>query len=430
MRILNIALGLLLASNAMAEAKGLSDIYQLAVANDPSLRAQIATRDASEALGNQIRGAQGLSVSASASVKGTQNLKSDDHYGTGTLSLTLSVPLYDRGLSSSIDSQDAEVRQADATLAAYRQSHILSVTKAYFAVLSSEQDLLASRAEVEAFERQLEQASERLIVGIGTRVDVDQARARLDLSQVGLISAEVALDISRSDLEKLVDAPILDLSDLEAGFTAGLHRPLDGNWETLVDSHPDVIAEREAYQSALADLDEARAETTPTLALSSSFSISDTSGSNTAATNTSARSNVLSLTLSAPIYTNGVAPAKVDFAEAGVVKAEADLLRVRRKVLASMRETYRNLEASARTVEARQLAIVSAASRVEATEAAYAVGSGDIVELLNSKKDLFAAERDFAKARHTHVIRQLQLDRAVGDLSESAIVRIDQALTQ
>ena len=430
MRILSIALGLVLVGNAMAEPRGLSDIYQLAVANDPSLRAQMAVRDASEALGNQIRGAQGLSASASVSVKGTQNLKSDDDYGTGTLSLTLSVPLYDRGLSASIDSQDAAVRQADATLAAYRQSHIVSVTRTYFAVLSSEQDLLASKAEVEAFERQLEQASERLIVGIGTRVDVDQARARLDLSKVGLIGAEVALDTSRSDLEKLVDAPILSLLDLGDGFKADVHRPRNGNWEMLVDSHPYVIAEREAYQSALADLDEARAETAPTLALSSTFSMSDTSGSNTTATNTSARSNALSLTLSAPIYTNGVATAKGDVAKAGVVKAEADLLRVRREVLASMQETYRNLEASARTVEARQLAIISAASRVEATEAAYGVGSGDIVELLNSKKDLFAAERDFAKARHTHVVRQLQFDRAVGDLSESAIARIDQSLTQ
>ena len=430
MRILSIALGLVLVGNAMAEPRGLSDIYQLAVANDPSLRAQMAVRDASEALGNQIRGAQGLSASASVSVKGTQNLKSDDDYGTGTLSLTLSVPLYDRGLSASIDSQDAAVRQADATLAAYRQSHIVSVTRTYFAVLSSEQDLLASKAEVEAFERQLEQVSERLMVGIGTRVDVDQARARLDLSKVGLIGAEVALDTSRSDLEKLVDAPILSLLDLGDGFKADVHRPRNGNWEMLVDSHPYVIAEREAYQSALADLDEARAETAPTLALSSTFSMSDTSGSNTTATNTSARSNALSLTLSAPIYTNGVATAKGDVAKAGVVKAEADLLRVRREVLASMQETYRNLEASARTVEARQLAIISAASRVEATEAAYAVGSGDIVELLNSKKDLFAAERDFAKARHTHVVRQLQFDRAVGDLSESAIARIDQSLTQ
>ncbi|MGB0359120.1 MAG: TolC family protein, partial [Litorivicinaceae bacterium] len=109
---------------------------------------------------------------------------------------------------------------------------------------------------------------------------------------------------------------------------------------------------------------------------------------------------------------------------------ESRLEESRREVRRDVTITSRNLEASARTVEARRLAIVSAASRVEATEAAYAVGSGDIVEVLNAKKDLFAAERDFAKARHTHVIRQLEFDQAIGDLSESAITRIDQYLVQ
>lgn len=430
MRILSIALGLVLAGNAMGESKGLAEIYDLAVANDPALQAQIAVRDGSEALGDQIRGARGVSASASASAKGTQNLKSDDEYETGTLSLTLNLPLYDRGLDASIESQNAAVRQANASLAAYRQAHIISVTDRYFAVLSAEQDLLASRAEVEAFERQLEQATERLNVGIGTRVDVDQARAQLDLSQVGVISAEVALDTAKSNLEQLIGMPLHDLSDLDKSFVADVHRSLDRNLDILVDKHPDVMTQHEAYQSAVADLDEARSETTPTLALSSTFSMSDTSGSNTAATNASARSNVLNLTLSAPIYTNGVASAKIAVAKAGVVKAEADLLKAQREVRATMQTAYRNLEASARTVEARRLAIVSAASRVEATEAAYAVGSGDIVEVLNAKKDLFAAERDFAKARHTHVIRQLEFDQALGDLSESAVVRIDQHLIQ
>lgn len=419
MRMIAIALGLVLAGNAMAESKGLSDIYNLAVANDPALRAQIATRDASQALGEQVRGARGLSATGSLSAKETQNFKADDNYETGTLSVTLSLPLYDRGLTASIDSQDAATREADAALAAYRQTHIVSVTNAYFAVLSADQDLLAAKAEVEAFERQLEQASERLTVGIGTRVDVDQARARLDLSQVGLISAEVALETAKSDLRQLVDVPVSDLADLVENFSAEVHRSLDGDLDRLADNHPQVIAEQEAYRSAVADLDEARAETTPSLDLSSKFSMSDSS-----------RSNVLSLTLSAPIYTNGVASAKVAVAQAGVVKAEANLLKARRQVLGSMQEAYRNLEASARTVEARRLAIVSAASRVEATEAAYAVGSGDIVEVLNAKKDLFAAERDFAKARYTHVTRQLEFDQAIGDLSESAIARIDQQLIQ
>ena len=152
-----------------------------------------------------------------------------------------------------------------------------------------------------------------------------------------------------------------------------------------VDKHPDVVSEQESYQSALAELDEARSETIPTLAVSSTFSVSDTSGSDTAATNASARSNVLSLTLSAPIYTNGVAAAKFDVAKASVVRAEANLAKARREVRGGMQKAFRNLGASARTVEARRLAIVSAASRVEATEAAYAVGSGDIVEVLNAK---------------------------------------------
>ncbi|MFZ9022115.1 MAG: TolC family protein [Litorivicinaceae bacterium] len=419
MRMIAIALGLVLAGNAMAESKGLSDIYNLAVANDPALRAQMATRDASQALGEQVRGARGLSATGSLSAKETQNFKADDNYETGTLSVTLSLPLYDRGLTASIDSQDAATREADAALAAYRQTHIVSVTNAYFAVLSADQDLLAAKAEVEAFERQLEQASERLTVGIGTRVDVDQARARLDLSQVGLISAEVALETAKSDLRQLVDVPVSDLADLVENFSAEVHRSLNGNLDRLADNHPEEITEQEAYRSAVADLDEARAETTPSLDLLSKFSMSDSS-----------RSNVLSLTLSAPIYTNGVASAKVAVAQAGVVKAEANLLKARRQVLGSMQEAYRNLEASARTVEARRLAIVSAASRVEATEAAYAVGSGDIVEVLNAKKDLFAAERDFAKARYTHVTRQLEFDQAIGDLSESAIARIDQQLIQ
>ena len=430
MRILIVAAGLIVASSAIAEPQGLSEIYDLAVDNDPALRSQLATRDLANALSEQVRGGRGLSADLSISAKQTQNLKIDDDYARGTLSVTLSLPLINSGLDASIESQDAAAREADVTLAAYRQSHIVSVANTYFSVLSAEQDLAASLAEVEAFERQLEQAAERLSVGIGTRVDVDQARARLDLTKVGLISAEVARETANFDLQRLVGAPIVKLADLSEKFVADINRELRKDLNALVDVHPNVVIKFEAYRRALADLDEARAESSPSLALSSIFSVSDASGGNTSSTSTSARSNVLALTWSAPIYTNGVAGAKVKVAQFGVIRSEANLLKARREVLTAMQVAYRNLEASVRLIEARRLAIVSAASRVEATEAAYAVGSGDIVELLNAKKDLFATERDFAKARHRHVIQQLQFDLAIGDLSESSVARIDRNLIQ
>ena len=426
MRIFVTVAGLILASSAIGQSQGLSEIYKLAVDNDPALRSQLATRDLAYARSEQVSGARGLSADLSISAKQTQNLKIDNDYTMGTLSVILSLPLINYSLNASIDSQDAAAREADATLTAYRQSHIVSVADKYFSVLSAEQDLAASLAEVEAFERQLEQASERLSVGIGTRVDVDQARARLDLTQVGLIGAEVSWETANLELQRLVGAPIEKLADLSGKFVVDVNRELGKDLNALVDVHPDVVIKFEAYRRALAALDEAQSENKPSLALSSIFSVSDASGGNAP----SARSNVLALTLSAPIYTNGVAGARVKVAQFGVIRAEANLLKARREVSTAMQVAYRNLEANMRTIEARRLAIVSAASRVEATEAAYAVGSGDIVEVLNSKKDLFATERDFAKTRYTQVIRQFQFDQAIGDLSESSITRINDVLVQ
>lgn len=427
MRRILFAFGLTLAGSVTADAPGLSDIYDLSVANDPAVRSQVATRDAAASARDAVAATQGVSVDSEIKGAYTESYSGDDDYQTGSLSVTVSLPLFNSELSASIDAQNASARAADATLTGFRQSHIVTVSERYFAVLSAGQDLLAAEAEVTAFERQLEQATERLNVGIGTRVDVDQARAQLDLSKVGLISAEVALQTAQSNLAQLVGVEIDALADLSGDFEATVHRQLETSIQDRMEQHPDVLAKEAAYQSARADLRQARAETTPSLAVSSRFAMSDNSGSNVVS-NATSRSNVVSLTLSAPLFTNGATDASVARAEAQLIQAEAELETVRRRVQTNIQVATGNLAASARTVEARELAIVSAASRVEATEAAYAVGSGDIVEVLNAQKDLIAAERDLQKARHTHVIRQLEFDEALGDLSEAAIARVDQYL--
>lgn len=428
MRQILCVFGLTLAGSVMADTPGLSEIYNLSVANDPAVRLQVATRDAAASARDEVEATRGISVDSEISGSYTESYSGDDDYQTGSLAVTVSVPLLNTELDASIDAQSASARAADATLTGFRQSHIITVSERYFAVLSAEQDLLAAEAEVTAFERQLEQATERLNVGIGTRVDVDQARAQLDLSQVGLISAEVALRTAQSNLAQLVGVDINGVETLSRDFEATVHRQLQTSLDQHIEQHPDVLAKVAAFQSARADLRVARAETTPSLALSSRFAMSDSSGSNNPLTNATSRSNVVSLTLSAPIYTNGSADASIARAEAQLIQAEADLETVRRRVQTNIQVATGNLTASARTVEARELAIVSATSRVEATEAAYEVGSGDIIEVLNAQKDLIAAERDLQKARHTHVIRQLEFDEALGDLSEAAIARVDQYL--
>ena len=167
-----------------------------------------------------------------------------------------------------------------------------------------------------------------------------------------------------------------------------------------------VSNETKEAEHLQAFLDEAKAVDGPDVSVSSVFSLSDTWGSSSATATT--RSNALSLTLNAPIWSNGVNAARIEVAMAAVDSARASLESETRKARRDIEVAIQELRASSRTVDARLLSIRSAASRVEATEAAYSVGSGDIVEVLNAK--------------------ELRLDQAMGDLSESRLVELESVL--
>lgn len=424
MRFTVLACALTLTTSALAETRTLSEIYDLALANDPALRIEHAIRNSAEASKDAAEASRWLTASATLTRSETDNALTNNELSSESASVTLSMPVFDRPIFKAIERARAGVRAADAGLLAFRQTHIVTVSKAYFDVLSAERDLQAAMAEVEAVTKQLEQATERLAVGIGTRVDVDQARAQLDLSKVGVISAEVAVETARADLGRMIGQEPEILAQLSEAYPAAMQPDLRFDIEQAVARHPLVIEQSETYRSALAEVAEARGERWPSVSLSSTYTVQETESVR------DTDRNVVSLSLSVPLFKSGGYDAAIARAEASLMRQEATLDQVRREVSRNIRIAYQELEASARTVEARSLAIVSAASRLEATEAAYSVGSGDIVEVLNAQKDMIAAERDLAKARHTHVIRQLQFDQALGDLSEVAVTRLDSALVQ
>jgi len=429
MRFTALAFALTVSGSVWAETKTLSEIYDLALANDPALRVQQAIQRGAEASKDLAESSRWLTASASLSRSETDNALSNEDFSSDSASVTLSMPVFDRSISKAIESARAGARAADAGLLAFRQAHIVTVSSAYFNVLSAERDLSAAEAEVEAVSKQLEQATERLAVGIGTRVDVDQARAQLDLSKVGVISAEVTLATARADLSRMIGQQPEALAQLAESYPAALQPDLKFELDRAVSRHPSVIEQEETFRSALAEVAEARGERWPSLSLSSTYTVTDKNGASTG-NGLTAQGNVISLSLSVPLFKSGGYDAAIAVAEATLMREEASLDQVRREVARNIQIAYQELEASARTVEARSLAIVSAASRLEATEAAYSVGSGDIVEVLNAQKDMIAAERDLAKARHTHVIRQLQFDQSLGELSETAVTRLDSVLVQ
>ena len=79
--------------------------------------------------------------------------------------------------------------------------------------------------------------------------------------------------------------------------------------------------------------------------------------------------------------------------------------------------------------QARQQAIVSNRSALEATRAGYEVGTRNIVDVLNAEQNLYNAIANYAEARYDYVVNLLSLRQQAGRLDVEAIEEVNAWLT-
>jgi outer membrane protein len=98
--------------------------------------------------------------------------------------------------------------------------------------------------------------------------------------------------------------------------------------------------------------------------------------------------------------------------------AQDQVVAAERNAISSTRTAYLNVAANSYQVDARKQAVKSNESALAATQAGYEVGTRNIVDVLLTESNLFAAKRDYANARYDYVINTLKLKAASGQLSE------------
>jgi outer membrane protein len=96
-----------------------------------------------------------------------------------------------------------------------------------------------------------------------------------------------------------------------------------------------------------------------------------------------------------------------------------------RAVTQRARSSYLSATTGVATVDARQQAIISAQSSLDATQAGYEVGTRNIVDVLNAQQALFRAQSNFSNARFDYIISLLVLKQVAGSLSPEDIQRLN-----
>ncbi|MBT2773230.1 TolC family outer membrane protein [Halomonas sp. ISL-60] len=378
---------------------------------------------------NQQYESQGSSQAGAGAGAGAGNVSAgDDRYNTASLTLEATQALYDEVTRRQVSQAERQIDQQVYLLAATEQQLLIDVASAYFDILRAYEVLEARLAQERAIGRQLEQAGEQFEVGLIAITEVEEARATFDQSRADRIAAESNLQVAFEALEQLTGQRYASIEALGDSMPIALPEPSSRDYwvEQALELNPQVLAQQAAIEVSRSGVDIARAGRLPTLQAFGNYQYGDSDIDGTTGNDSSSQ---VGISANLPIYTGGSTSASIRQGTYQLESSQYDFESQRRSSIQQVRSLYTQVSNDVETVEARQQAIVSNRSALEATRAGYEVGTRNIVDVLNAEQNLYNAIANYAEARYDYVVNLLSLRQQAGRLDVDAIEEVNAWLT-
>lgn len=424
-----LLLPLFLSGPALAE--DLLELYRLAESGDPVLRGAQASFAAVREGETQSQARLRPNIDLGASTTRTQqdvSTAGDFDYTTNAYALSLRQALYRRDYLAQLKQSQARTRQAEAELNSARQGLVLRLSQRYFDALAASDNLRFAEAEKNAIQRQLDQTKQRFEVGLVAITDVHEAQAAYDLSTAAEIAARNQLEVAHQALSEVTGIPVQSLKPLIENMPLLAPDPADSaQWvNSALENNFQILAAQAAVETARQQLDLQRAGRKPTVDLVASHSYTDSSGGIFGSR--SITDDSIGVQLNVPLYQGGGLSARVREARQQLTRAQEALEQQRRQTQRETSSAYLTVLADISRVQALKQAVVSSESAFKTIEAGYDVGTRTTVDVLNARRELYRAQRDYARARYDYVIATLQLKQASGMLSVKDVEQINALL--
>lgn len=419
-----------------ASADDLVEIYNLAKDNDPTLLSSAATRDAAFEAITSSRATLLPQINLTAGYNINRSNKDSRESDALTAGVGLSQELYNRSSWITLDIAEKNARAQDSIYAANQQALILRVSQAYFEVLRAQDNLVFVQAEKAAVGRQLEQTKQRFEVGLSAITDVHDAQAQFDAVLADEVLAENNLVNSYEALREITGQEHANLSVLDTDrFSASKSADsINVLLQQAEDKNLSLLASRISQDVARDNISLANSGHLPSITLDTGYNFGNESNSNSPSVIGNAGDDYTSndfnigVNLVVPLYTGGNITSQSKQAEYAYVAASQDLEATYRSVVKDVRAFNNNITASIGALRAYEQSVISAQSALEATEAGFDVGTRTIVDVLDSTRRLYDANRNLSDARYNYILSELQLRQAVGTLSEQDILDVNAGL--
>lgn len=435
---LSILLGL--SASSLAGADSLLDVYNIAKQNDAQVLAAAAARDAGQEALPQARSALLPQINANAAYDlqvqdshGTAAFRGqtggiDSHQKDGNQTLTLDITqqIYHHDTWIALSQAEKSVKRADLEYDAAKQALIVRVAQAYFDTLFAEDNVVYNRSNKEAIGRQLEQTKQRFNVGLIAITDVHEAQARYDQATSDEIVAKNQLDTANEALREITARYHDSLAKLSGEVPMASPTPaLVDDWiKFSEEQNPSLNAQKLATEIARDEVKRRSAGHLPYADLTARFS----DGTASKDSDYDYYQNNVGVQLTVPLYSGGRTSSSVREGESLHTQSTQVLEQTHRAVVKDTKTAYLGVEASIAAVKALKQAVVSSKSALEATQAGFEVGTRTIVDVLDSTRAVYLADRNLSQAKYAYLLNGLRLKQAGGILKEEDLASVNTLL--
>lgn len=422
----------LLAAGGSAHAVNLQQAYEAALKNDPAYRMSFYENESAKE--NQVLGRSGLLPQVSASFSANRNIADLDYtdsravlptehprYISRSSVVQLRQPILNLDAFVRYRQGKVQTRQGAAQFEAGTNDVIIRVVSAYADALFAEDQVELSRVQRDTYAEQ-QKVNKRLFEkGEGTRTDMLETQARLDLAEAQLIEAQDNAVAVRNTLAGVIGMDPGTLDKLGPNFRVGTLtvKNFDEWRTTALERNPELAAARLGIENARLEIQRQRAGHAPRVDFVASYSKGDAESLNTYNQNTTNRT--VGVQVNIPIYQGGAINASTRQAAANYERARADLDVRSNRILVDMRKAYDQVQNSTAKVGALEKAVESGKLLMTATEQSIKGGVRINLDLLNAQQQLYTSQRDLAQARYNYLISLLRLRAGAGTLDESAV---------
>jgi outer membrane protein/protease secretion system outer membrane protein len=322
------------------------------------------------------------------------------------------------------------VEETEANLNRELQNLVVRVAGAYFETLMSDEQFDLVQAQIKTYTALVDASQKALAAGSGTRTDIDDALARLDMAKAQELEARQNQDLTRRQLQLLVNQPVNKIAKLNV-TALQLKSPEPPNldeWTRKAEqASPEVKSLQARLEAARREVSKAQAGHFPTLDAVAQWS--NSGSENITRINSRYENKTIGLQLNIPLYSGGYVNSTIRQAVAEQTRAEETLEALRRDLGVRVHKEYRGVSEGVMRVKALEQAARSAEQMLKSTQMSLKAGTRTQLDVLNAQQQYTLALRDLAQARFVYLMSKVKLAALVGDDAQASVEQVNAALS-